>query len=376
MAVTKTITKLPKAQVQIAISMPWEDLEPKWNQTLAKMAQDVEIAGFRKGQAPLNLVEQQLSTRLQDEVLKLVMPQGLIEALQGTNVVPIDYPKYQGISFQKGGELKYTAIITERPLVSVGSYKTIKVTRPLMKEVTDEEAGKVIEDIFKRWKLRQPTTQTSNVSPQQPDNSAPQPANAQAGGSLNFNQSQNLPQANPVQAAISEVPDDNFAKAVGAQSLADLKVKIKSDLEAEAKYNNELDYEEAILQEVEKITQVEIPDILIQDELARMMLSLQRNVTDRGMLLDEYLKTQGKTADKLKEEWKPQAERNVRMELGLSEVARMENVNISDEELQAEIDKIQDGKVKSQFNQQEPRLHLRHALRQTKTLNLLKTLVG
>lgn len=376
MAVTKTITKLPKAQVQIVISMPWEDLEPKWNQTLAKMAQDVEIAGFRKGQAPLNLVEQQLSTRLQDEVLKLVMPQGLIEALQGTNIVPIDYPKYQGISFQKGGELKYTAIITERPLVSVGSYKTIKVTRPLMKEVTDEEAGKVIEDIFKRWKLRQPTTQTSNVSPQQPDNSAPQPANAQAGGSLNFNQSQNLPQANPVQAAISEVPDDNFAKAVGAQSLADLKVKIKSDLEAEAKYNNELDYEEAILQEVEKITQVEIPDILVQDELARMMLSLQRNVTDRGMLLDEYLKTQGKTADKLKEEWKPQAERNVRMELGLSEVARMENVNISDEELQAEIDKIQDGKVKSQFNQQEPRLHLRHALRQTKTLNLLKTLVG
>ena len=115
--------------------------------------------------------------------------------------------------------------------------------------------------------------------------------------------------------------------------------------------------------------------MLIQDELNRMMLSLQRNVSDRGMLLEEYLKTQNKTAEQLKAEWKPQAERNVRMELGLSEIARNENVNITDEELQAEIDKIQDARVKSQFAAQEPRMHLRHALRQTKTLNLLKTIV-
>ena len=64
------------------------------------------------------------------------------------------------------------------------------------------------------------------------------------------------------------------------------------------------------------------------------------------------------------------------MELGLSEIARQEGVNISDDELQAEIDKIQDARVKQQFSQQEPKMQLRHALRQTKTLNLLKGLVG
>ncbi len=64
------------------------------------------------------------------------------------------------------------------------------------------------------------------------------------------------------------------------------------------------------------------------------------------------------------------------MELGLAEIARMENVNITDQELQAEIDKIQDQKVKQQFGSQEPRLHLRHALRQTRTLDLLKKMVG
>ncbi len=271
------------------------------------------------------------------------MPQLLIEALQGTNVVPIDYPQYQLVSFTKGQELKFNARVTERPAISVGSYKTIKVARPALKQITDADVDKVIGDLYNRWKVRNPQQAQPTATAQTPE---------------------------------AQVPDDVFAQAVGATSLADLKTKIRQDLEAEAKYNNELDYEEAILQEVEKITTVDIPDILIDDELNRMLVSLQRSVSDRGLLMDEYLRGQNKTVDQLKREWTPQAEKNVRMELGLSEVARQEGVNIADEELQAEIDKIQDQKVKAQFQSQEPRMHLRHALRQTKTLNLLKTLVG
>ncbi len=330
--VTKTINKLPKSQVEVTITVPWADIEPRWNEMFAKLASEVEVAGFRKGQAPANMVEPRIANTLQQEVFKLVMPQALIEALQGSNIVPIDYPQYNVTSFVKGGQLVFTAKVTERPTVKIGNYKILNVKRPPQKQITDVEVQKVIDDLFNRWKARNPQ-------------------NAQA------------------------AMDDIFAKGVGAESLADLKTKIKTDLENEAKYNNELDYEESILQEVEKVTNVDIPEVLIQDEMNRMMLSLQRNVSDRGMLLEEYLKTQNKTAEQIKAEWRPQAERNVRMELGLSEIARNENVNITDEELQAEIDKIQDARVKSQFAAQEPRMHLRHALRQTKTLNLLKTIV-
>ncbi|EKD91415.1 MAG: hypothetical protein ACD_30C00010G0001, partial [uncultured bacterium] len=180
MAVTKNIIKQPKAQVQVQVTMPWADVEPKWNETLQKMSAEVELAGFRKGTAPLNMVEQQLSTRLSDEVVKVIMPQALIEALQGTNIVPIDYPKYQSIQFQKGTDLVFTALLTERPAVTVGEYKTIKVARPAQKTITDEEVAKVIDDIFKRWKLRQPQTPT-------PAQSTPVPAAPQSGGSLSFN---------------------------------------------------------------------------------------------------------------------------------------------------------------------------------------------
>lgn len=369
--ITKNIIKQPKALVEVQIALPWADIEPKWNETLQTLAQDLELPGFRKGAAPLPMVEQDLGRKLEDEVFRVMMPQALIEALNGTDVVPIDYPQYQIVSFTKGQGLQFIARVTQRPVVAVGDYKSVKVTKPAQKQVNDEEINKIVDDLFKRWQLR-----NQNQQPTQ------NPKQQGSSGSLNFNPSTssdpNSPQqvANGQKAPTPTQPDDVFAQAVGAANLADLKAKIKTDLENEAKYNSDLDYEEAILQEVEKITTVEIPDILIQDELNRMLVSLQRSVTERGLLLDEYLRSQNKTVDQIKNEWRPQAEKNVRMELGLSEIARLEGVNITEEELQEEIDKIQDNRVKAQFTQQEPRMHLRHALRQTKTLNLLKNLVG
>lgn len=354
--ITKNIVKQPKSIVEITVTVPWTDLQVTWDQTLQKMAAEVELPGFRKGQGSLPMVEQNLGIKLQDEVLKTAMPNFLIEALKGTDIVPIDYPKYDLISFVKGQQVQFKATITNRPEIKVGNYKAIKVTRLTPKTVTEEEVNKVIDDLYKRWKSRQSSV-VSN-----------QPAGGQT-GSINFQGSQ-------PQTATNNEPDDTFARAMGALSMIDLKTKIKKDLEANVTYNNELDFEEAILQEVEKITTCELPEILIQDELNRMLVSLQRRVADMGLLLEDYLKSQGKTLDGLKNEWRTQAEKNVRMELGLAEIARMENVVISDDELKAEIDKIQDAKIKAQFEAQEPRLHLRHALRQTRTLDLLKKMVS
>lgn len=369
--ITKNIQKFPKSVIEVSVAVPWVDMQANWDQTLQRMAAEVEISGFRKGAAPLPMVEQQLGQRLQDEVLKNAMPQFLIEALKGTDIVPIDYPKYELISFVRGMQLQFKATVTNRPSVTVGNYKTIKVARPTVKPVTEEEVGKVLEDLFKRYQTRPGVTQPTQPQPVQ----APQPGQA---GSINFQGGLTQPAqtTQPQAAPVSTTPDDEFAKAMGATSLTDLKDKIKKDLENNVNYNNELDYEESILQEVEKLTTVELPDILIQDELNRMLVSLQRRVADMGMLLEDYLKGQGKTLEAIKEEWKPQAEKNVRMELGLADIAKQENVTITDAELQAEIDKIQDARVKKQFEAQEPRLHLRHALRQTRTLDLLKKIVG
>ena len=376
--ITKNIIKQQKSLVDVEVSVPWADLEPKWNEILTRLGSDIEIPGFRKGTAPANMVETQLGSRLQDEVLKLAMPEFLIEALKGSDIIPIDYPKYQLTSFSKGQNLIYKATVTNRPQVTVGDYKVIKAGRVPVKVTSDEDVNKVIDDLYNRWKARGGV----QVIPQQSS------GQAGSGGSINFQGSSQIASSpstiaqDPRNDGVSQPngqtsgPDDNFAIAMGAANLADLRVKIRKDLEDHSKLNGELDFEEAILQEVEKITSVELPDILIEDELNRMLVSLQRRVADMGLLLDDYLRGQGKTLDQLKNEWRVQAEKNVRMELGLSEIARAENVNITDTDLQAEIDKIQDEKVKRQFESQEPRLHLKHALRQTKTLNLLKTLVA
>lgn len=353
--VLKNIVKQPKSLVEITITVPWAELEGKWNETLTRLGLEVEIPGFRKGSAPANMVEAQLGPKLQDEFLKVVSPEFLIEVLKGSDIVPIDYPKYDVIKFTKGTDLQYKASVTNRPTITIGNYKVIQVTKPAPKATGEEEVNKVIDDLFNKWKSRQSLSSSRQASGQ----------DSAAGGTISF-QGETAPAK----------PDDSFAKTMGVMNLSDLKTKIRKDLEDHASYNNELDFEEAILQEVEKLTQVELPDILIEDELNRMLVSLQRRVADMGLLLEDYLKNQNKTLEQLKQEWRAQAEKNVRMELGLAEIARMENVSVSDSELQAEIDKIQDERVKRQFEVEEPRLHLRHALRQTRTLNLLKTLVA
>lgn len=363
--ISKNITKQPKSLVELQVSVPWSDLEPIWNQTLQKMAADIELPGFRKGAAPLPMIEQNLGAKVQEEALKTAMPQFLIEALKGTDIVPIDYPQYQLTSFVKGQGLQFKATVTNRPEVTVGNYKVIKVTKPTPKPVTEEEVSKIIDDLYKRWSARQGVSSSLDKSNQ-----------SGHAGSIDFqnNSNQQVGTSQPDNQTIG--PNDEFAKAMGAKDLTDLRSKVRKDLEDNVNYNNELDYEEAILQEVEKMTTVDLPEVLVQDELNRMLVSLQRRVADMGLLLEDYLKGQGKTLDQIKSEWRSQAEKNVRMELGLAEIARQENVQITDEELQAEIDKIQDAKVKKQFEAQEPKLHLRHALRQTRTLDLLKKLVA
>ncbi len=362
--IQKNIVKQPKSIVEVQVAVPWADMQAKWDEVLQKMSQDVEISGFRKGMAPVNIVEQQLGTKLQDEVLKVVMPQFLIEALKGSDIIPIDYPKYEVVSFVKGQGLQYRAIVTNRPQVTVGDYKQIKISKPPVKPATDEEVNKVVDDLFAKWKARQPVA-TSVTTP---------PASTGQPATISFQGGQTA--ATPAAPVVTDTPNDDFAKAMGATSMTDLKDKVRKDLDSNITLNGELDFEEAILQKIADVTQVEIPEVLVQDELNRMLVSLQRRVADMGLLLEDYLKSQKKTLEQLKDEWRPQAEKNVKMELGLAEVARSEGVTISDSDLQAEIDKIQDARIKQQFQFEEPKLQLKHQMRQIRTLDLLKKLVA
>ncbi len=235
--INKNIIKQPKSIVEVTITAPWTDLQATWDATLQRMAADVELSGFRKGQAPLPMVEQQLGTRLQDEVLKAAMPNFLIEALKSTDIIPIDYPKYDLISFAKGNQVQFKATITNRPAVNVGNYKAVKVARPTPKAVAEEEVQKVVDDLFKRWKARAGAQPAGNASQQTGGQVGSTPIQS---GSINFQGGQS--QAPTSVNGQIEVPNDEFAKAMGALSLSDLKSKIKKDLESNVSYNNEMDF--------------------------------------------------------------------------------------------------------------------------------------
>lgn len=313
----KNIIKHPKSRIEIELIVPWITLEPKWNEIASKVN------------------EPELITKLKEEFLKKVMRNFLIEAIKESNIIPIDNPEYNLISFEIGQNLHYAVTLTNAPFVIIGDYKNINITKYNLLPIEKEAINETIIGLYKKWQKNSPTEDSHTIT----------------------------------------TIDKNFLKSVGTTTLEDLEIKIKQYLEQQQLYDNEIALEKLILDEIEKITLVELPDILIEDELNRMLVNLQRKVADMGLMLDNYLSTQNKTLDQLRKDWKTKAEKNVKIELGLAKISKLENIIISESDLQNKIDTIQDAKIKQQFVSKEARLHLRHSLRQTKTLNHLKKLI-
>lgn len=311
----KKITKLSKNIVEITIEIPWDDLKSEWD--------DVK-------QNVLDL------TTLKDEFLKRTLPKKFIISLENSDIFPISKPEYKIISFNEGQDLCFIAIVINKPTVKIGDYKNIRIQKAALRKITEEEIIEVLQGIFENWKQEKVNSHLTNNS----------------------------------------LSDNYFLQDMGASSFDALKAKIKRSLEEKELYDRELSFEQAILKEIEQLVDVELPDTLIEDEINRLVINLQRKVSQMGLVLDDYLKSQNKTLEQIKLEWLPRANSNVRTELGLAEIARLENVDISNEELNSKIQSVKDPQVKQQFKENGPRLHFKYALRQTKALDLLKKIVN
>src|SRR5258708_22823832 len=250
--VQKKIFNRERCIVEIQIYISWEELEPKWERFF--QSQTNEITAIRSNASQ----DVHFEPKLHDKFLKPVMQEFLIEALKGSDIFPIDYPKFEIISYNHGVDLNYKVLVTNRPIVTVGLYKNIQLVKPNVKPLSEEDINKVINDLYANWlKKAKLSDKNSSIVDHEPEFL----------NSLNFN------------------------------TMVDLRITVRKNLQELSLYNSETEFEEAILQAIEKITQVDLPDILIEDELNKMLVNLQRKVANMGLLLEDYLKKQGKTVD-------------------------------------------------------------------------------
>ncbi|MBU1126357.1 trigger factor [Patescibacteria group bacterium] len=172
--------------------------------------------------------------------------------------------------------------------------------------------------------------------------------------------------------------DDEFAKKLGLKDKADLETKLIENLSRENEVEETMRQDKEVLDKIAEKTKFEkISDLLVNQEIEKMLHELRHNIGQRGLEFDEYLKQLGKTVPELKLDFTPAALRRVEVGILLKEVANKESISVEPKEVDEELDKIaaqyEDEKVKKQIFAPEYRDYVEHQMRNRKAIDFLKS---
>jgi FKBP-type peptidyl-prolyl cis-trans isomerase (trigger factor) len=119
-----TILKKEDKSIELKIAIPWADVKKAWDEVVSEMVKNANLPGFRKGKAPKNLAEKNLDKeKIQQEVLRRVLPKAYIDAVTQHNLKPIIDPKIHVKPFTEGKDWEFEAITCEEPEVKLSDYK-------------------------------------------------------------------------------------------------------------------------------------------------------------------------------------------------------------------------------------------------------------
>jgi len=418
------IKKLPKSEIEITVTIPFTELTPFIEKAAKKISQGVEIPGFRKGNAPLDLIKQKVGEmKVLEEGAALAVEKSYVEIINQEKLEPLGSPKVDFEKLAADNEFTYKATVALIPEVKVGDYKSIKVKEneivikdeeieKTIEELRNQRATEVIEnkavakgdkvevdfDVFrdnvpiengaqKKYPL---IIGSDHFIPGFEDNLIGLKTNEEKEFELKFPEeyhNKNLA-GKPAKFKVKIIavykrtlPELNqeFAKSLGQESMEKLKEQIKHNLEHEQHHKEEERLEiEIIDQLIGKSEFGELPDTLVTAETNKMLQELESNLSMQGLKMDEYLKHLNKTQEQLKLEFAPQALKRVKSALVLRSLFFEEKMEVKPEEIEAEINKAkqmyqQNPDIIKNLDTPQYRDYLQNMLGNQKVIDLLKT---
>ena len=377
-----TVKKPSDTKVIVAVTLDAADLAPIHKATLLRLARNVKAAGFRPGKVPVHVAEKQLDPNyLNGEVLEEAVNHSAIEAFEKEKLTALDRPKVDVTKFVPGELLEYSAEVEVLPSIKLGDYKKLKATKD---KVTVKDAD--VDEVVERLRASMATKKDSKDAAKLGDevnidfDGKDKDGNAVAGasgkdyalvlGSKTFipgfeeglvgkkaGDTFDLPltfprdyhhkplagakvtfstKINSVQEVVLPELNDEFASKTGPfKTLADLKADITREL-TEQKEREALDkLKDNLIEQLIKNSHVPTPEVLVEDQLKAIERDFMQNLLYRGMTLDQYLEQQAMSAEDWRtKELRPQAIRRVEVGLALAELSKIEDIQVSREELE------------------------------------------
>ena len=392
---TTTFEKLSSNKVKLGFVVEPEKFDEGLKIAYNKLKGRINIPGFRKGKAPMKVIENHYGESVfYEDAFDAIFPEIYQEARKEHDVQVVDRPELDVEQIGRGKELKFTVEVFVRPDVELGEYKNLGIVKTV-DEVTDDDVNAEIErarDRSARWVEIEdrPAKLDDQVNidyagfngDEQFDGGTAQGHELILGsGSFipgfedqvvghsvgdEFDVNVTFPEqyhaeelaGKPVVFKVKingnrekEMPalDDDFVTEVSetANNVEEYKAEIREKLEKAADDRAEANFENEVLEKVCENAKVDIPAAMIDEQIDSMLRDMEMRMMYQGMKLDDYFKYTGQTREQVREMYKPQAEERVLGQLVIEAVKKAENIEATEEEIDAEMGKYAEQNKKS-----------------------------
>ncbi len=379
-----TSEKTENCQVFLSIEMEPVEVEESLEKSYFRLVRRMDIPGFRKGKAPRAILERHIGKEsLLEDALNNLLPEAYEKAIKEQKIEAIAQPH---IEIAQTDPVVFKATVPLLPKVELGDYHHIQVT-PQPVEVTEAEVNAVIEQLRHRqatWEpverpvnfddlvvldiessiedkpyinqksvqyqvLRDLPTPTPGFAEQLPGMKRNEEKEFKLQFPLDFPRGELAGKEPSFKVKITEIKqerlpelDDEFARGVSPdfKTLDSLRERVSTDLKLRAEEKARIDFEERVIEAVVDLAQLEYPPILIEQEIDRLLTQRFQRLQRGDQGLEEYLRSINKTKEELREELHPLAIKRVIRSLVLGKIAEEEKIEVSDSEVDIEIENM------------------------------------
>lgn len=381
------LEKIEKNVVKMEITVPAEKFNEAVKKSYLKNCSKFNIPGFRKGKAPQAIIEKYYGESVFfEDAVNFACDDTYPEAVDENNLSPVDYPELDIKQIKKDEDFIYTAKVTVKPEVVLGEYKGVEAKK-VKYPVTDEDVDAKINEMrdknariktkengiidngdiatidfegfigdkafeggkgenyelaigshtfiegFEEQLIGKKTGENVDVNVKFPDNYRSEELKGKDA----------LFKVTVKEIKNKELPalDDEFAKDVSEfDTLDELKKDIREKIEQNNGQREKNEYEEEVIKKVTDAAEVEIPEVMIQKEVDYMVRDLDMRLKYQGLDIEKYTEMMNTTVDAVKNDFKEVAANRVKTNLVLEAIAKAENVEVTDEEIDKKAEEI------------------------------------
>lgn len=372
-------------EATLKITAPAAEVNAGYKKAVKKIADQVNIPGFRKGKAPRAIIEMHYGKEaVKQEAFEIVANKAYSEALDQEKLIPVSDPKVEESVFEEGKDMELTIKVTLKPEPELGEYKGLHVDKKEV-EITDEQVDAQIKDMMGRDAKMVVAEEGAVIEKGdfaiidfagtvdgEPFSGGEGKGYPLEVGSNSFipgfeDQLVGLSKGDSTDVEVTfpeeyfvkdlagkeavfkvniqdvkrkelpELNDEYVASKTDFKTVEELRANYKERMQKAAEANAKAEYEHELIDLAVANAKFSVPEIMIEDKISQMVDEMKMSLESRKMSLDMYMQYTGLDMAKIRENQRPVAEENVKTDLVLDTIAKAEDIQVDMADVDAEI---------------------------------------